>query len=71
LKVLEILGIPKKIRVVIMLTLGYPDETHLARSRKKLADIVAYDGWKSQESRGIASQWPLQPSGSHLLAIVG
>jgi hypothetical protein len=30
-----------------MLTLGYPDETPLARSRKKLAEIVAYDGWKS------------------------
>ena len=46
-KVLEILGIPEKIRVVVMLTLGYPDETPLARSRKKLAEIVAYDGWKS------------------------
>jgi len=46
-KVLEILGIPEKIRVVVMLTLGYPDESPLARSRKKLAEIVAYDGWKS------------------------
>jgi nitroreductase len=46
-KVLEILGIPEKIMVIVMLTLGYPDETPLARSRKKLAEIVAYDGWKS------------------------
>jgi nitroreductase len=46
-QVKEILGIPNKIRVVIMLTLGYPAESPSARPRKKLEEIVAYDGWKS------------------------
>jgi nitroreductase len=44
-KVKEILGIPEKIRVVVMLTLGYPAESPAARPRKKLDEIVAYDGW--------------------------
>lgn len=46
-KVKEILKIPEKIRVVVMLTLGYPAETPLARPRKKLEEIVSYDGWQS------------------------
>ena len=44
-KVKEILGIPEKIRVVVMLTLGYPAEAPAARPRMKLEEIVAYDGW--------------------------
>ena len=46
-KVKEILGIPEKIRVVVMLTLGYPAELPAARPRKRLDEIVAYDGWKN------------------------
>ena len=46
-KVKEILKIPEKIRVVVMLTLGRPAETPLARPRKKLEEIVSYDGWQS------------------------
>jgi len=34
-KVKEILGIPEKIRVVVMLTLGYPAEALAAGPRKK------------------------------------
>ncbi len=41
----EILGIPDKIRVVVMLALGYPAEAPLARQRKRLEEIVAYNGW--------------------------
>jgi len=41
----EILGIPEKIRVVVVLTLGYPAESPSARPRKKLKEIVAYDHW--------------------------
>jgi nitroreductase len=45
-KVKEILAIPEKIRVVVLLTLGYPAEEPAARPRKKLEEIVAYDGWQ-------------------------
>ena len=44
-QVKEILGVPDKIRVVIMLTLGYPAESPSARPRMKLEEIVSYDGW--------------------------
>jgi nitroreductase len=44
-KVKDILGIPEKIRVAVMLTLGYPAESPVARPRKKLEEIVAYDRW--------------------------
>ena len=45
-RIKKILGVPEKIRVVIMLTLGYPAESPSARPRKKLEEIVAYDGWQ-------------------------
>jgi nitroreductase len=45
-QVKKILGIPEKIRVVVMLTLGYPAETHTARPRKRLEEIVAYERWQ-------------------------
>ncbi|MDD1752745.1 MAG: nitroreductase family protein [Methanotrichaceae archaeon] len=45
-QVKEILGVPDKIRVVVMLTLGYPAESPSSRPRKKLEEIVAYDGWQ-------------------------
>jgi nitroreductase len=44
-KVKDILGIPEKIRMVVMLTLGYPAESPVARPRKKLEEIVSYDRW--------------------------
>lgn len=44
-QVKEILGIPEKIRVVAMLILGYPAETHSARPRKWLEEIISYEGW--------------------------
>jgi nitroreductase len=43
----EILGIPEKIRMVVILTLGYPTESLAARPRKKLEEIVAYDAWRN------------------------
>jgi hypothetical protein len=39
--------IPENIRVVTMLALGYPAVAPAARLRKKLEEIVAYDGWRS------------------------
>ncbi len=43
----EILGIPKDIRVVELLTLGYPDKpcpSH--KDRLSLKEIVMYEGWR-------------------------
>jgi nitroreductase len=41
------LGIPKEIRVVELLTLGYPkyDETGRAKTRKTMDEIVHWDKW--------------------------
>ena len=44
-KVKEILGIPQSVRVVSMLTLGYPKDTPPPRPRKPLQDIVCQDAW--------------------------
>jgi nitroreductase len=41
----DILGIPKEIRVVALLTLGYPKAVSGTKSRKKLHDIVRYEQW--------------------------
>ena len=46
-QVKRILGIPENIRVVAMLALGYPAVATAARPRKKLVEIVTYDGWRS------------------------
>ena len=46
-QVKQILGIPENIRVVTMLTLGYPAEAPAARPRKRLDEIVAYDAWRN------------------------
>jgi nitroreductase len=40
-QVKKILGVPKKMRVVVMLTLGYPSQSPSARPRKKHEEIVA------------------------------
>jgi nitroreductase len=45
-EVKEILEVPEKNKVVLMLTLGYPAESPAARPRKKLEEIVAYDRWQ-------------------------
>ena len=46
-QVREILGIPKDIRVVELLTLGYPaDPCPAAKNRLSLEEIVMYERWK-------------------------
>ncbi len=42
----SILGIPDRIRLTAMLTLGYPAESPAARPRKKMEEIVAFDQWR-------------------------
>ena len=45
-KVKEILGIPKDIRVVALLALGYPVKLRpKPKDRLRLKDIVMYEGW--------------------------
>jgi len=40
-----VLNIPSDKYVVGVITIGYPDETPKARSRKKLEDIIHYECW--------------------------
>jgi nitroreductase len=42
-KVKEILQIPKKYKVVVLLTLGYPADSPKPKDRKSLEDIVSYE----------------------------
>jgi len=42
-KVKSILNVPKAIRVVALLALGYPDESPRPRPRKDMSEIVAYE----------------------------
>jgi len=41
----QILGIPERIRVVVLLTLGYPAHSPGPPSRKSLDEIICYDKW--------------------------
>jgi nitroreductase len=42
-KVKEILGIPKEVRVIGLMAVGYPDENPAPRARKNLNDIIYYE----------------------------
>ncbi len=44
-KARKALGAPKKVRVVAMTPVGYPDEEPEARPRKSLGEIVRQDRW--------------------------
>ena len=44
-QVRDILDIPEKIRVVELLTLGYPDDSPKPKIRKSLDEIVMYEKW--------------------------
>jgi len=41
----SVLRIPPEIRVVALLTVGYPQTLHSKKSRKKLDEIVRYECW--------------------------
>jgi len=45
-EVRKILGIPEELEVVELLPLGYPAEWPPAKPRKKLDEIVSYNGWE-------------------------
>jgi nitroreductase len=42
-KVKSIMGVPGELRVVSLLTLGYPDEAPKPKDRKTLEEIVYYE----------------------------
>ena len=44
-KVKEILGIPSGIKVVVLLPVGVPDTDGVARPRKALEEIIAWERW--------------------------
>lgn len=46
-RVKQILEIPESVRIVELLTLGYPSENPAPRLRKSLEEIVFYESWKS------------------------
>jgi len=45
-EVKEILGIPRQVRVVTMIPLGYPAQPPMARLRKSLDEIVCYEKYE-------------------------
>ncbi len=45
-EVKKLLGIPDDVRVVVLLPIGYPDESPSPRSRKPLEEIIAYNNWR-------------------------
>lgn len=44
-KVREVLGIPDSVRVVELMTLGYPADAPGPKKRKALSEIICYDRW--------------------------
>lgn len=46
-QVKEILGIPKEVRVVALMTVGYPKKLETKTGRKPLSEIVCYNKYKS------------------------
>jgi len=46
-QVKEILGVPEGVRVVNLLTLGYPKKLGSKNGRKSLSEIVCYDKYSS------------------------
>jgi nitroreductase len=45
-QVRQVLGIPDTVKVVQMMTLGYPADEPRPKSRKGLSEIVCYDRWE-------------------------
>ena len=48
-RVKSLLGVPEGLRVTSLLTLGYPDERHGVKYRKKLDEIIHYQKYGQKE----------------------
>lgn len=49
-ELIELLKIPKNLKVVALMALGVPDENPKPRSRKVLTDFVSYEKWGKRDS---------------------
>lgn len=45
-QVREVLGIPESVKVVAVMTLGYPADSPRPKGRKPVGEIVSYDQWQ-------------------------
>jgi nitroreductase len=45
-EVKKLLGVPERLSIISLLTLGFPGESGRPKSRKKLEDIVCYDTYR-------------------------
>jgi nitroreductase len=45
-KVRQVLGIPESVKVVEVMTLGYPADEQRPKTRKDMSEIVCYDRWE-------------------------
>ena len=45
-EVREVLGVPPTVKVIELMTLGYPADRPRAKTRKPLSEIVALDRWE-------------------------
>jgi nitroreductase len=46
-EVKNILGVPERLKIVSLITLGYPNETGRPKMRKTLEEIICYDKYES------------------------
>jgi nitroreductase len=44
-KAKTVLGIPQEVRIVELMSMGYPEQIPPARSRKSIKDLVGWDSW--------------------------
>jgi nitroreductase len=45
-KAKTVLGIPQDVRIVELMSLGYPEQLPPARSRKPMQDLIVWDSWR-------------------------
>lgn len=44
-KAKTVLGIPQDVRIVELMSMGYPEQIQPARSRKPIKDLIGWDSW--------------------------
>jgi nitroreductase len=45
-QVREVLGVPESVKVIGVMTIGYPTGSPRPKSRKPMSDIICYDRWR-------------------------
>ena len=49
--IIKLLGIPKNLKIVALMALGFPDENPRPKSRKALNDFVSYEKWGNKSPK--------------------